>query len=356
MPPTTFEDDDVDYEDETPFLKNDDDDVPRHKTSSLPMMQIAVLLSAWVAESVMDHSISPYLNELVRGLPIVGGDERKVGYYTGIIQSVHHAAEAATALYWNRLSDHVGRKPVLLTCLAGTIASILSFGLSRSFWALVISRGMHGALKGNIGVVTSVIAELTNETNIARGFSLLPMTWAFGYVIGPFIGGVFSRPQDRWPSVFSNPFWAEYPYFLPCLISAIYACVSFVMITKFFEETVEFHPGFSNSDPAREEPGDTPDPRRMDTQKPLPLRCLLTRPVLISVANYAMLAFLGMVPIALIAPHLVDIHRVWRTRLEPCIDWPLAVGVRVYEWNVSICGLPAGDRKLWPMGDIRHQH
>jgi MFS family permease len=124
---------------------------------------------------------------------------------------VHHAAEAATALYWNRLSDHVGRKPVLLTCLAGTIASILSFGLSRSFWALVIrydnptsgadslavddvpltrnlffiaSRGMHGALKGNIGIVTSVIAELTNETNIARGFSLLPMTWAFGYVIG----------------------------------------------------------------------------------------------------------------------------------------------------------------------------
>ena len=64
MPPTTFEDDDVDYEDETPFLKNDDDDVPRHKTSSLPMMQIAVLLSAWVAESVMDHSISPYLNEV----------------------------------------------------------------------------------------------------------------------------------------------------------------------------------------------------------------------------------------------------------------------------------------------------
>jgi len=64
MPPTTFEDDDVDYEDETPFLKHDDDDVPRRKTSSLPMMQIAVLLSAWVAESVMDHSISPYLNEV----------------------------------------------------------------------------------------------------------------------------------------------------------------------------------------------------------------------------------------------------------------------------------------------------
>ena len=39
-------------------------------------------------------------------------------------------------------------------------------------------------MKGNTGVVKSVIAELTDETNVARGFSLLPMTWALGYVIG----------------------------------------------------------------------------------------------------------------------------------------------------------------------------
>ena len=48
----------------------------------------------------------------------------------------------------------------------------------------VTSRGLHGALKGSIGIVKCMTAELTDETNIARGFSLLPMTWAFGYVIG----------------------------------------------------------------------------------------------------------------------------------------------------------------------------
>jgi len=46
------------------------------------------------------------------------------------------------------------------------------------------SRSLHGALKGSIGVVKCMTAELTDETNIARGFSLLPMTWAIGYVIG----------------------------------------------------------------------------------------------------------------------------------------------------------------------------
>ena len=41
-------------------------------------------------------------------------------------------------LQWNRLSDHIGRKPVLLICLIGVIISVIGFGLSRSFWAIVL--------------------------------------------------------------------------------------------------------------------------------------------------------------------------------------------------------------------------
>jgi hypothetical protein len=46
------------------------------------------------------------------------------------------------------------------------------------------SRCLHGAMRGHTGVVKSVIAELTDETNVARGFSLLPMVWSVGYIIG----------------------------------------------------------------------------------------------------------------------------------------------------------------------------
>jgi hypothetical protein len=52
----------------------------------------------------------------------------------------------------------------------------------------------------------------------------------------PFLGGTLSRPQDRWPSAFSNPFWNKYPYFLPCLVSAAFACVALVLVAKFLEE------------------------------------------------------------------------------------------------------------------------
>ena len=99
----------------------------------------------------------------------------------------------------------------------------------------------------------SMMAELTDKTNMARGFSLIPVTWAVGGTIGfpislfplyfahirtyrPFIGGVLSRPQDRWPNVFSHPFWGKYPYFLPCLVTASYALLSFSLAAIFLKE------------------------------------------------------------------------------------------------------------------------
>ena len=97
--------------------------------------------------------------QLISELNITGGDEKKVGYYAGLIvrthlpdpidqtkfilqESLFFATEAMTVLQWSRMSDHVGRKPVLMIGLFGTMLSMLFFGLSRSFSALVIRYAM----------------------------------------------------------------------------------------------------------------------------------------------------------------------------------------------------------------------
>ncbi|KAN0136088.1 major facilitator superfamily [Lactarius tabidus] len=294
--------DDHELDEDAPFLQ--DQEVLPHVTPTrtpLPIAQLSILLTAWFAESIISQSISPYLNQLLRELPEVGGDARKVGYYTGIIMSLHYATEAATAFQWNRLSDHIGRRPVLLTCLAGTTIAVLLFGLSHSFLALVLSRCLHGAMKGHIGTVKSTIAELTDETNIARGFSLPPVAWSLGGILGPLIGGVLSRPQDRWPHTFSHHFWADYPYFLPCLVASSFMCISFVISALYLEETLNSRPSEkyqlarTNPNTSSEEEDDDPDlditPDESD--KPLPMRSVLTRPVLTTIANYAMLALLS---------------------------------------------------------------
>ncbi|KAH9965561.1 major facilitator superfamily domain-containing protein [Lactifluus volemus] len=311
MSPTT---DLFEYADEeAPLIECDDPASP--KPTPLPKVQISILLSLWTAEAILSFSITPYINELVRELPIVGGDVRKVGYYTGIIVSMHHLAEALSAFLWNRLSDYVGRKPVLLSCLAGSIISIISFGFSRSFGAIVVSRCLHGALKGDIGVVKSVMGELTDDSNVALGFSLLPMTWTVGRAIGPFIGGVLARPQDRWPHLFSNPFWATYPYFLPCLATAICATLSFIVVAMYLEETVNFAPPMKHQfertsmNIVPEESRDSLGASPKDEQMPLPLRAVLTRAVAISVLNYATLALLEIV-----AESLIPL--IWSTSVE----------------------------------------
>jgi MFS family permease len=90
--------------------------------------------------------------------------------------SAFFATEAITVLYWSRLSDRIGRKPVLLVGLFGITLSMILVGMSRSFWALVVSRSICGALNGNSGVAKSALGELTDGTNVAQGTTI---RWLF---------------------------------------------------------------------------------------------------------------------------------------------------------------------------------
>ncbi|KAI9453844.1 MFS general substrate transporter [Lactarius psammicola] len=274
-------------------------DVPPKRTP-LPIFQILVLFSVLLTETITFSFIPPFINQMMSELPIVGGDQRKVGYYTGFTLSVYYLAEAVTVLQWNRLSDHVGRKPILLSGLLGTTVSITLFGLSRSFWTLALCRCLGGALNGNVGVAKTVLAELTDDTNVARGFSLLLISGAVGQIIGSFVGGVLSRPQDRWPDYFPQPFWAKYPYFFPCLVVASYALIQFAIAATFFEETLDRKPSTTSRTGSQFEER---------VEQPPPLRSLLTRPVVISIANQAVLVLLGIAASTLIP-------LVWSTPIE----------------------------------------
>jgi len=83
-----------------------------------------------------------------------------------------------------------------------------------------------------------MLAEIADETNMARAFALIPLSWAIGSAVGPYLGGILSRPQDRWPNIFSHPFWEQYPYFLPCVATSVYGIASLVIASVFLKETL----------------------------------------------------------------------------------------------------------------------
>ncbi|KAI0287659.1 MFS general substrate transporter [Russula brevipes] len=251
----------------------------------------------------------PYINELVSQLPITGGDEKKVGYYAGIILVVYQVSlyflgEASAVLQWSRLSDSIGRKPVLLSGTLGLAVTTVLFGLSRTFWTLAMSRFLAGALNGNIGVMKSMLAEMADETNIAQAFAIIPLSWALGVAAGPYVGGFLSRPHDRWPGLFSNSFWVQYPYFLPCAVTSGYAMLSLIVASILLKETlpntkelgtlvrpnpVHHGPDVEND---AEHLDDFPALQETDRQERPPT--LLTKPVLLSLSTFGSLTFLEM--------------------------------------------------------------
>ncbi|KAF9219620.1 MFS general substrate transporter [Gyrodon lividus] len=273
------------------------------KPTPLPKLQIYVLMLSSLVEPIASQCIYPFINQLVRELDITGGDETKVGYYAGMIESLFFATQAVTVLQWSRASDRVGRKPVLLLGIFGLSLSMLCFGLSRTFTGLVVSRCITGALNGNIGVMKSMLGELTDSTNMAQGFALLPISWSLGITLGPVIGGTLSRPQDNFPHLFGSPFWAEFPYFLPCGVAAGFAVVTFVVILLFLKDTLprgvapEKLASLVEREAGSHEIGYGTVDRRQGSSAapsdaPVPLRTLLNASRVLRIANYGVLATL----------------------------------------------------------------
>ncbi|KAG0709401.1 major facilitator superfamily domain-containing protein [Suillus ampliporus] len=272
----------------------------RQKTP-LPKLQISILMLVQMAEPIASMSIYPYINQLIRELDITGGNDAAVGYYAGIIESLFFITESLTVLQWSRLSDRIGRKPVLMVGLFGVGISMLCFGLSTSFWSLVVSRCICGMLNGNSGVMKSMMGELTDSTNMAQGFALIPITWCLGGFVGVVMGGSLARPQDRWPNIFPGRFWAKYPYFLPCAIAASFVFVSFMLVFLLTETLATKH--------KRNIPSDTTDHQALEESRSngspsesmanVPLHSLLIPSIIIPLANQAFLAFLDICLFAL---------------------------------------------------------
>ncbi|KZP22946.1 MFS general substrate transporter [Athelia psychrophila] len=258
-------------------------------------------------EPVTGTVIYPFVVSLVNETGITGGDQAKTGYYAGIIasclsetllrceESVFFASEGLTAFAWGRASDVIGRRIPLafgMLCLA---ASIASFGLSNKYWPLVVCRCIQGIMNGNIGISKSVMIDITDSTNIAQAFAFVPLTWGLGVVVGPMIGGTLSHPAEQWSSTLGKiAFLRQYPYALPCFTVALIPLAAFAITTLFFKETL---PSAVASQDRRANEDASPDDdvaqssSTLESRGPLPLRALMTRPILILLLNHAFLAW-----------------------------------------------------------------
>ena len=92
-------------------------------------------------------SIFPYVYQMVRSFDATL-DPHKTAVYVGMVTSAFAFAEFSSGVIWGRISDRIGRKPVLLAGLAGTALSMIMFGFATSLPIALLARALGGLLNG----------------------------------------------------------------------------------------------------------------------------------------------------------------------------------------------------------------
>ena len=131
-------------------------------------------------------------------IPVLPLMVRQVGaapIQLGLMLAVYSAAAFVTSPWWGRMSDRVGRKPVLITGLLGFAVSFLLFGLAQHIlWLMYFARVIGGGFSGAVtATAMAYIAEVTSIEDRTRGMALAGASIGLGFIIGPGVGGLLSR-------------------------------------------------------------------------------------------------------------------------------------------------------------------
>jgi MFS family permease len=139
----------------------------------------------------------------------------------GLLLAAFSAAQFVSAPLLGRLSDRVGRKPLLIVSLVGTAAASLLTGVAGSLWLLLVARILDGASGGSVSVAQASATDLVGPEDRMRVFGLLGAAYGVGFVIGPAIGAMAALGGAR----------------IPFFVAAGIAGINAVVATKRLPET-----------------------------------------------------------------------------------------------------------------------
>lgn len=207
-----------------------------------------------------------FLNEMMLEYGI-SKDKRSTGYAAGVLEATltlanflaifvrsvptdsFHSNQPMTFLFcqfWIRVGQKRGRRPVLVytTLAVGFFGSL--FGFQRSFFSLLLIRGISGAFNGYVfvrpgrmpgyqqlqrslispvhrfgsqsAVAKAYLAEVVTKENEAFSFTLMSLAWQIGWCFSASVGGYLAHAERHFPALSRFGWIQHHPYALPCLI------------------------------------------------------------------------------------------------------------------------------------------
>jgi MFS family permease len=141
-------------------------------------------------------------------LPIYSKRFGANGFEIGMIIASFSIMQFLFAPAWGRLSDRIGRRPVILISNAGSAISYALFALASSMtgltglWMMLASRVFAGICGANLSVANAYIADVTPPEKRTQKMGLIGMAFGFGFIFGPALGAFsyhrFGLPGPGW--------------------------------------------------------------------------------------------------------------------------------------------------------------
>jgi len=178
------------------------------------------------------------------------------------ILGAYSLSQLVSAPFWGRLSDRYGRRPILMSSLAGACLSYVILGLADNLWWLLISRVLAGVMAGNIAAAFAYASDISTPENRAKAMGTVGAAIGIGFMLGPAIGGLLAGDDEHTAN-----------FALPAVVSA---ALSVLAISLVYFMLPESHAAENRT-------------QRHDSRGSHPLRLLRERPKLRFIVSGAFL-------------------------------------------------------------------
>jgi len=154
-------------------------------------------------------------------LPFYAESMGATATHLGLLFALYSILQFLLAPYWGRLSDRIGRRPVILIGLLGFALSFVLFGLSNRLWELFVARALGGALSSAVLPTTmAYIADITTEEQRGGGMGMMGASMGLGMIFGPAIGG------------YAGGISMSLPFFIAAGIAVLIAIAGFFLLQE----------------------------------------------------------------------------------------------------------------------------
>ncbi len=122
-------------------------------------------------------------------LPLLSTHYGASAFQAGLLMSVYSLMQFIFSPMWGKLSDKIGRRPILMYCLLGEAVSYILLAQSRSLEMLFVSRILTGFFGASISTASAYISDITPPNERSKGMALIGAAFGMGFLFGPAIGG-----------------------------------------------------------------------------------------------------------------------------------------------------------------------